>query len=93
MPGLQRIRIDQAYIRRHTIEHVRGNRKRAAQILGLSLRTLQNRIAAQTMGPALCGEPRSRGAPARGEDYFAWPQLPESCSMPVTLNMPFSPED
>jgi DNA-binding NtrC family response regulator len=43
-PGQSLTEIDDAYIKL-TLDHVEGNRKRAAEMLGISLRTLQGRIS------------------------------------------------
>jgi DNA-binding NtrC family response regulator len=43
-PGQPLIKLEETYIKL-TLEHVRGNRKLAAEMLGISLRTLQNRIS------------------------------------------------
>ena len=43
-PGQSLMQLEETYIKL-TLDHVHGNRKLAAQMLGISLRTLQNRVA------------------------------------------------
>jgi len=43
-PGQSLMQLEESYIK-VTLEHVRGNRRLAAEMLGISVRTLQNRIA------------------------------------------------
>jgi DNA-binding NtrC family response regulator len=57
-PGQPLTKIEEAYIKL-TLEHVRGNRKLAAEMLGISLRTLQSRIAAEREEAANTATPGS----------------------------------
>jgi DNA-binding NtrC family response regulator len=55
-PGRSLMQLEESYIKL-TLDHVRGNRKLAAEMLGISLRTLQNRIAVvreEAMEAAAC---------------------------------------
>ena len=71
-PGQPLVKLEETYIKL-TLEHVRGNRKLAAEMLGISLRTLQNRIA-QLREEAKVAAPACDGAatpPLERESSFA----------------------
>jgi DNA-binding NtrC family response regulator len=57
-PGRHLAQLEEAYVSL-TLEHVGGNRKRAAEMLGISLRTLQNRIALLRKADTAAADSRS----------------------------------
>ena len=68
-PGQPLSQAEAAYIKL-TLEYVNNNRKRAAEILGISLRTLQNRIAEfhrEAKAAAIGSELNGRQFPHFGE--------------------------
>jgi DNA-binding NtrC family response regulator len=59
--GSRMVEVEEAYVRL-TLKHTRNNKKRAAELLGLCLRTLHNKLRAYESGKA-----RAAGAAAAGE--------------------------
>jgi DNA-binding NtrC family response regulator len=82
-PGQSLTQLEESYIKL-TLEHVCGNRKLAAEMLGISLRTLQNRIV-ELREEAKVAIPACDGARVR-------PPLEQTSSSAQRSGLPFAQE-